>query len=109
MFVSVKPEEATKLIASGIELVDVREADEFSRGHIPGARLLPLSTLRAAPRASLPRDGVLFVCAGGVRSQTAARLAEHYGVTRVYNLAGGTKAWAKAGLPIVTDDLSVAV
>jgi rhodanese-related sulfurtransferase len=90
-------------------VIDVREPDEFAGGHIAGARLVPLTTLRAAPRASLPEDGVLFVCAGGVRSQTAARLAGHYGVTRVFNLSGGTKAWVKAGLPLATEELGVAV
>jgi rhodanese-related sulfurtransferase len=44
-----------------------------------------------------------------VRSQTAARLAQNYGVTRVYSLAGGTKGWLRAGLPLVSQDLGVAV
>jgi len=46
---------------------------------------------------------VLFVCAVGVRSQTAAKLAEATGRTNLYNLSGGTRGWVSAGLPLVQD------
>ncbi|MBX3189621.1 MAG: rhodanese-like domain-containing protein [Labilithrix sp.] len=109
MFARVNPSEAQALIASGaVEVVDVRDPSEWARGHVPGARLCTLASLRAEPRANLPRDGVLFVCAGGVRSQTAARIASDFGLTRVYSLVGGTQSWVKAGLPLA-NELSVAV
>ena len=38
----------------------------------PGARLVPLQRLRANPKDELPRDGIIFVCAAGVRSEAAA-------------------------------------
>jgi rhodanese-related sulfurtransferase len=110
MFVPVKPRQAEELIASGsVEVVDVREVAEWQRGHIAGARPVTLAELRADQGGNLlPRDGVLFVCAGGVRSQTAARIAVELGLKRVYSLVGGTQSWGKAGLPLVTE-LSVAV
>lgn len=110
MVIRVNPEQARKLIESGeVEVVDVREPGEWARGHIHGARLVELATVKSdPPRANLPREGVLFVCAGGVRSQTAARYATERGVTRVYSLTGGTSSWIKAGLPL-TDEMSVAV
>ncbi len=86
-----------------VEIVDVRDAREWSGGHLPRARHVPLERLRAAPNAALTRDGVLFICAAGVRSHTAARLAEALGLTRIYNLVGGTRGWASAGLPLVRD------
>jgi rhodanese-related sulfurtransferase len=86
-----------------VEIVDVRDPREWSGGHLPGARHVPLERLRAAPEAALTRDGVIFVCAAGVRSQTAARLAEAQGLTKIYNLTGGTRGWASAGLPLVRD------
>jgi rhodanese-related sulfurtransferase len=43
------------------------------------------------------------VCAAGVRSETAARLAASLGLTNLYNLVGGTRSWANAGLPLVVD------
>ena len=54
------------------------------------------------------KQGILFVCAAGVRSQTAARIAAGIGLTKIYSLTGGTRAWVKVGLPLV-NDLSVAV
>jgi len=106
---SVSPQQAHELISRGeVEVIDVRDSNEWSTGHVAGARLVPLDQFRANPKAALPRDGVLFVCAAGVRSQTAARLAASLGLTKIYNLNTGTRGWAKAGLPLV-HDLSVAV
>jgi rhodanese-related sulfurtransferase len=106
---SLTPQQAFTLLTQGdVEVIDVREPAEWNSGHISGARLVPLETLRRSPKASLTRDRVLFVCAAGVRSHTAARLAESIGLSTVYNLAGGTRAWVKAGLPLV-NELSVAV
>jgi len=98
--VSLTPQRASELIASGeVVVVDVRHPDEWANGHVPGARLMTLDDVRAYPER-LPRENVLFVCAGGVRSQTAARAALHHGIKRVYSLTGGTLSWIKAGLPL---------
>jgi adenylyltransferase/sulfurtransferase len=100
----ITPREAYELIARGeVDVVDVREPREWSEGHIEGSRLVPLDRLRASPKGALPRDGVVLVCAAGIRSQTAARIAQANGLSRVYDLAGGTRAWANAGLPLVRD------
>jgi rhodanese-related sulfurtransferase len=96
--------QAHELMAHGdVEVIDVREPHEWRSGHLPGARHIPLGQLRQGAKSVLTRDGVIFVCAAGVRSQTAARLAEAVGLTHVYNLAGGTRSWQSAGLPLVTD------
>jgi rhodanese-related sulfurtransferase len=109
MIRSVSPLQAQELISRGeVDLVDVRDSQEWSDGHMAGARLVPLEQLRGSPKALLPRDSVLFVCAAGMRSQTAARVAAGLGLTKVYSLNGGTRAWVKAGLPLV-HELSVAV
>lgn len=102
---TLTPREAETLITAGdLDVVDVREPDEWAAGHVPGARLLPLATLRGDPRGQLRGDRVLFVCARGSRSLNAAELAEAAGVGEVYSLTGGTKAWTSAGLPIVTPE-----
>jgi rhodanese-related sulfurtransferase len=109
MIKPVSPRQVQELIARGeVEVVDVRDPAEWYGGHIEGARLVPLDQLRANPKAALARDGVVFVCAAGVRSQTAARIASQSGLTQVYNLSGGTRGWVKAGLPLV-NDISLAV
>jgi len=104
MIHAVTPQQAAELISRGnFDLVDVREPQEWSSGHLPGARLIPLGKLRASPKAVLPRDGIIFVCAAGVRSQTAAKVAEASGLSDLYNLTGGTRGWVNAGLPLVRD------
>ena len=109
MVVNVTPQRAWELISKGeVVVVDVRDPAEWETGHVPGAQLLPLAQVRQNPRKLLPDTGVLFVCAGGVRSQTAARLAVDHGVTQVYSVIGGTTSWVKAGLPLTTP-LDVAV
>jgi rhodanese-related sulfurtransferase/transcriptional regulator with XRE-family HTH domain len=96
-------QEAQVLLAKGaIDLVDVREPDEYARGHLPGARNVPLARVKANPKEALPRDQVLLVCARGVRSQTAAQAADTLGYQGVCSLEGGTQAWADAGLPLET-------
>ena len=104
MIGALTPEQARELISRGdVQVIDVREPGEWSGGHLPGARHVPLDRLRANPRAAIDHDGVLFVCAAGVRSQAAARIAEQLGFTRIYNLTTGTRGWARAGLPLVRD------
>jgi rhodanese-related sulfurtransferase len=104
MVQTITPQEAQELInRSEVDVVDVREPNEWSGGHLSGSRLVPLGQLRQSPKQSLPRDGIIFVCAAGVRSETAARLAVQNGLTHVYNLRGGTKNWVRSGLPLVQD------
>ena len=104
MITTLSPEQAQEMITRGeCDVVDVREAREWSRGHLPGARLVPFDRLRQAPKSSLPRDGVIFVCAAGVRSEAAAKVAEASGLARVYNLSGGTRNWVNHGLPLVRE------
>jgi rhodanese-related sulfurtransferase len=101
---SITPQQAQELIQRNeVDIVDVREPNEWSGGRLPGSRLVPLGQLRASPKQALPRDSVIFVCAAGVRSQSAARLAVENGLTHVYNLSGGTRNWVKAGLKLVQD------
>ncbi len=89
-----------RIAAGGIEVLDVREPDEFAEGHLSGSRNVPLGVLRADPKGKLPKDSVLLVCAKGVRSEKAAQLAEENGVAEVFHLEGGLDAWRKAGLPL---------
>ncbi len=102
MIRTLDPLQANALISGGrLDVVDVRGPREWSAGHIPHARLVPLDELKADPRSALPRDGVVFVCARGVRSLTAAKLAEAAGRQELYSVDGGTAGWAGAGLPLI--------
>ena len=104
MFQTISPLQAQELInRNEVDVVDVREQNEWLTGRVPGSRLVPLAELRASPKQALPRDGIIFVCAAGVRSQSAARLALENGHTHVYNLNGGTRNWVRSGLPLAHD------
>ncbi|WP_053751204.1 rhodanese-like domain-containing protein [Streptomyces sp. MMG1533] len=85
--------------ADGALVVDVREADEYAAGHVPGARLMPLRTVPVRC-GELPADRPVFViCASGNRSRTAADWMNSRGID-AYSVAGGTSAWARAGRPV---------
>ncbi len=102
--VEYDPEEVRDLLAAGkILLVDVREPMEFAAERIPGALLYPLSTFDAS---QLPTDGtrqVVFSCAAGGRSLTAARQRLALGQPAAH-MAGGITQWKADGLPVVRID-----
>ena len=85
---------AHELVQAGARLVDVREPDEFARGHLPGAVNLPLSQLEQH-LGELAGGAVLFYCQSGLRSQRALTLARHTGpdAGEIYNL-GAMSRWA---------------
>ena len=98
---TISPAELQSLLTTDVDIVDVRDADEWKTGHVPGARLVPLDLLRADPVGALSRDDVVFVCARGGRSAQAATLALQIGKRTVYHVNGGMDAWRAAGLPVV--------
>lgn len=104
MVQAVTPAGLAELLSTQvIDLVDVRDPAEWQAGHIAGARLVPLERLRADPDAALARDvATVFLCAKGVRSLQAAKLAERFGYQRVYHLEGGMKEWARSGQAVAT-------
>jgi rhodanese-related sulfurtransferase len=81
-------------------LIDVREPEEFDRGHIPGAVNIPQADL-ATRLAEVPRDRpVMTVCASGMRSLRSAQFLHQQGYVDVASVAGGTTAWREAGRPL---------
>lgn len=84
-------------------LVDIREADEFAREHIPGARHAPLSRFDpAAFDGERERIGV-FHCASGNRTAGCTDRLRLTAFREVYVLKGGLQAWRAAGLPVEVD------
>jgi len=82
-------------------LVDVREQDEWSEGHLPGAVHVPRGNLesrveRVAPDRSQP---VILYCQAGNRSVFAAKTLEELGYENVVSLAGGYTDWKRNGFP----------
>ena len=89
-----------------VVLLDVREDDEWQRGHAPGAQHIPMGDVPTR-MAEIDAEAQLFVvCHAGGRSQRVAQYLARNGYEPV-NIAGGMLAWAGAGRPVVTDDGSV--
>jgi len=83
-------------------VIDVCEPDEFARGHVVGAKNLPLGELEAklSQVAKNKSNPVVMVCQVGARSARAAATAKKLGYENVQSLAGGLKAWQAANMPI---------
>ena len=99
----VDPAAARDQAAHGAVLVDIREIEEWSAGHIPGARHVPKSYLEtriegAAPDRTVP---VILYCASGNRSAWGARtLIEDLGYEHVSSMTGGFTLWKDRGYEV---------
>lgn len=99
----VSVEETAALAESGAAVVDVREADEWQAGHVPGAVFIPRGFLELRIEEKVPDKSrpVVVYCAGGTRSALAARSLQDLGYANVTSLAGGFTRWREAGRPVV--------
>ena len=94
--------EAIEVAGKAGWLLDVREQDEWDRGHAPQAHLIPMSVIEQRS-AEIPEDQrVLVICHSGYRSWqvTKALVAAGYDAVSV---AGGMDAWQSAGGVVVQD------
>jgi rhodanese-related sulfurtransferase len=91
---------AKALVDRGIQIVDVREPQEYAEARIPGSTLIPLGTLLKGPRDLLKDGPVLFVCSEGIRSAVACEAAAAIGLAEVYNLEEGMQGWAREGYSV---------
>src|SRR2546421_7013587 len=104
-YTTIGTDEAKQMIESGTRVIDVRQPDEWNRGHIAQAELVPLDGIYAFGKAlqdlNLPADeDVIFVCAAGQRSAAASEVALLVGLKNVYNLANGMNGWINRRYPI---------
>jgi rhodanese-related sulfurtransferase len=86
------------------ELVDVREHEEWTRGHLPRARHLCKGIIERDVETAIPdRDApIVLYCGGGYRSVLAADALQKMGYRRVCSMAGGWRDWTAAHLPVTT-------
>ena len=74
----------------GYLLVDVRDEEEFRKGHIPGALLIPIDEIRVGHLEALPDkdQALLLYCRTGRRAEDAAALLVKMGYRNVYAIGG---------------------
>ena len=82
-------------------VIDVCEPDEFARGHVIGAKNLPLAQVdeKLAQLVKNKSTHVIMVCPVGARSARAAAAARKLGYENVQSLSGGLRAWVAATMP----------
>ena len=102
-----------KAIQDGSHLiVDVREPEEFSLGHLVGAINVPRGVLEfrtdpsypgAIPKLSDKATKIILYCRSGGRSALAAQSLGQLGYKAVVSMAGGFMAWEETKLPVISD------
>jgi hydroxyacylglutathione hydrolase len=84
-----------------LQILDVREQDEWERGHIPDSIHVPYHDIHAMPDAIDPKRPVAAICASGQRSAVAASLVARFGGEHVIHVVdGGVGTWERAGHPV---------
>lgn len=82
-------------------LIDVREADEYAAGHLPGAIHMSRGMLEfkiASNPKMQPRDlNIVLYCKTSGRAALSAKSLAEMGYTHVRSIAGGVDAWVAAG------------
>jgi sulfur-carrier protein adenylyltransferase/sulfurtransferase len=98
----VSTTEARALAGTGAVLLDVRETDEWSQGHVPGAVFIPRGylELQVEEKVKDKDQEVVVYCAGGTRSALGAKSLQELGYTRVTSMQGGFTKWKESGFPI---------
>src|SRR3989440_4358356 len=99
----VDPAQVKEQIGNGAVLVDVRETEEYTTGHIPGAKHVPKSYLETRIEGAVPDHSqhVILYCRSGNRSAGAVRsLTEELGYEHVENMAGGFTLWKDRGYEV---------
>ena len=101
-----------KLEAKGVLMIDVREPDEYAKGHLPDAICIPRGTLEGAADAGYKHRNeqlchahdatILLYCQSGGRSAMAAAVLQQMGFEHVHSLAGGIECWEGEGFPILS-------
>lgn len=89
-------------------LLDVREADEYINGHIPGAIHIPRGLLEFKlsndPDLSTRSLNIVLYCKNSGRAALASKVLHEMGYLHVQSIAGGFDAWSEAGNPVAKQE-----
>jgi len=96
------PEVSVQELPADAVILDVREDDEWAAGHVEGATHVPLGEVPARLGELPDADPLYVICRSGNRSGRAVAWLGQQGIETV-NVAGGMRAWAASGRPMVAD------
>lgn len=98
----ITPAEVRKLLdeGRGLQIVDVREPQEYAEARVDGSALIPLGQLSGRIGELRKDQPVVAMCRSGNRSSVAVSMLKRAGFSEVSNLKGGILAWTKSGLPV---------
>ncbi|MDQ3371329.1 MAG: molybdopterin-synthase adenylyltransferase MoeB [Actinomycetota bacterium] len=99
----VDPAEVQDNLDNGVAIVDVRESEELSQGHLPGAKHVPRGYLESRIEGAAPdrSQRVVVYCASGQRSALAAKtLRDDLGYENVQSMTGGITLWKDRGYDV---------
>ena len=99
----ISPTQAVLMInREKAQIVDVRSPEEFAAGHLIGAKNIVIDTLESSLGKAIndKKRPLILVCASGVRSQRAQKIATKLGFEQAHRLSGGLKIWQEANLPL---------
>ena len=102
--INIEPVDAVKLINNDAVVIDLRNAEAYSRGHIVGARNIPADELEAKMSSleQFKSKPLVTVCDAGIAATRAVNQLRNNGFESAYGLKGGMNGWGQAGLPVVS-------
>ncbi len=107
--IEVPVNEAEEVIRSADALIDVREADEYAAGHLPGAIHISRGMLEFKlgnmPSLSSRDLKLVLYCKTSGRAALAACALQDMGYLNVKSIAGGFDAWQAAGKAVIKPEL----
>jgi hydroxyacylglutathione hydrolase len=108
MIKSITASEMKTEMERGVKVVDVRKPGEWNVAHVKDAIFLPLANFPAILENIDKEKSYIIHCGGGYRSMTAISIMKNKGFKNLTNVYGGFGAMQTAGLPIVTEETTVA-
>ena len=95
------PVERLHSLRHELNILDVRDQDEWEEGHIRGARHIPYYFIEQHIKELDDSRPLGVLCASGQRSSLACSILQRHGFTQLFNVEGGMDAWAKEGFEMV--------
>ena len=99
---SISPSElhARQQQGTSPQILDVRTAEEYATGHVPGAVNIPHTDLADRLSEVDPKNDVVLYCMVGPRARLGEQILQRAGVSKILHLEGGMAAWMESGLPV---------